>query len=549
MKRNFMKTIFYTFLLVFGISSCTNLDIKETDSIISEGFQGLADPSSTVDEIINRMRGHYENQANKYALDEVTTDEFLIPTRGTDWGDNGRWRNLHNHEWNEEASDIIDPFNEWNGSQLLASQVLDSRSSPSATNIGEASFLRAYAMYLVLDWFGQVPFRDVTLPSSELPAVLTGTDAVNFIIADLDQAISNLSSLPAGASPGIGAGESDRPSKEAAKYLKAKVLLNKGIYDGSGAFESGDMTQVITLVDEIAGQGYALESMPYYDIFKNTPDSETIWSLGSSVGNRMFNGLHYNSTTIGGGGWNGFSTLAEFYDLFEGDANNNRVDLDLTPLDLQEPRRGGVPNAGLPFTGRDGTTDNGGFEDGSNVGFGFLIGQQYDLDGTALQDRAGAPLAFTRGFVDGSGTPSLINNNEITGIRLMKYGMRFGGFTGHQPVFRYADAYLMKAEAMWRNGGDPLTMVNTLRNLRGATPLGSIDGQGLLDERGRELFGETWRRNDLKRFGQYLRAWEFKPSSEVGNQARLLFPIPAQQLLANPNLVQNCGYPGAEPCN
>jgi hypothetical protein len=545
MKRNFIKTIFYTFLLVFGISSCTNLEIKETDSIISEGFQGLADPSSTVDEIINRMRGHYENQANKYALDEVTTDAFLIPTRGTDWGDNGRWRNLHNHEWNAEASDIIDPFNEWNGSQLLASQVLDSRSNPSAQNIGEASFLRAYAMYLVLDWFGQVPFRDVSLPSSTLPEAFSGQAAVDFIIADLDQAISNLSSLSAGSS----VDDTRRPSKEAAKYLKAKVLLNKAIYTGSGSFDSGDMSQVIALVDEIAGQGYQLESMPYFDIFKSAPNSETIWSFGSSVGNRIFNGLHYNSTTIGGGGWNGFSTLAEYYDLFEGDPNSNRVDLDLTPLDMQEPRRGGVPSSGLPFTSREGTSDNGGFEDGSNVGFGFLIGQQYDLDGTALQDRAGAPLQFSREFVDGSGSPSLINNNEQTGIRLMKYSPRFGGFNGHQPVFRYADAHLMKAEAMWRNGGDPLTMINELRNLRGATPLGSAGAQDIIDERGRELFGETWRRNDLKRFGQYLRAWEFKPSGEVGNQARLLFPIPAQQLLANPNLVQNCGYPGAEPCN
>ena len=131
----------------------------------------------------------------------------------------------------------------------------------------------------------------------------------------------------------------------------------------------------------------------------------------------------------------------------------------------------------------------------------------------------------------------------------MKYNPRFGGFTGHEIVFRYADAHLMKAEAMWRSGQDPLAMINELRVLRGANPLGSVAAQDIIDERGRELYAETWRRQDLKRFDQYLRAWEFKPSAEVGNQARLLFPIPANQLLANPNLVQNCGYPGAEPCN
>lgn len=545
MKRTQFKLYFLTFLVVIGLTSCTNLEIEETDSIISEGFQGLADPSSTVDEILNRMSGQYGDQANKFALDEVTTDAALVPTRGTDWGDNGRWRNLHNHEWTEEASDIITPFNDWNANQLLASQVLDSRSNPSGQNIGEASFLRAYSMFIILDLFGQVPFRDTSLPSSSLPEVLTGQLAVDFILADLDRAIAGLSSLPAGA----GADATFRPSKEAARYLKAKVLLNKFILVGASSAESGDMAQVIALVDEITAQGYALESMYYFDIFRQGADTETIWSNNAAVGNRIFNGLHYNSTTIGGGGWNGFSTLAEYYDLFEGDANSNRVEIDLTPLDGQEVRRGGVPSAGTPFTGREGTADNGGFEDGSNVGFGFLVNQQYDLDGTPLEDRAGALLQFKRDFVDGSGATSLINNDEQTGIRVMKYNPRFGGFTGHEIVFRYADAHLMKAEAMWRNGGDPLSMINTLRNLRGANPLGSADAQTLIDERGRELYMETWRRQDLKRFGQYLRAWEFKPSSEVGNEARSLFPIPSQQLLANPNLVQNCGYPGAEPCN
>ena len=536
MKRNQFKVILLAFLAVAGLVSCTDLEIEETDSFIDFGFQGLENPSSTVDELYNRLNGQYGDQANRFALMEVTTDAFLVPTRGTDWGDNGRWRNLHTHEWTPEAGDIIAPFNDWNANQLIASQVLDPRSNPSPTNIGEASFIRAFSMWTILDFFGQVPFRDTSLPSNSIPDVLTGQAAVDFIISDLDVAISNLSSLPAGG----GAEATFRASKEAAKYMKAKVLLNKHIYLG-GSPDSGDMNQVISLVDEIAAQGYALQA-GYFDLFRDSADNETIWSLKSGVGNRIFNGLHYNSTSIGGGGWNGFSTLAEYYDLFEGDANENRVQVDLTPLDGQEERRGGVPPMGAPFTGAPGTSDNGGFEDGSNVGFGFLVGQQYALDGTPLQDRAGAPLTFKRQFLDGTGTPSLINNDETTGIRVMKYNPRYGGFTGHEIVFRYADAHLMKAEAQMRSGGNPTALVNELRTIRGATPLGAVSEQDLLDERGRELYAEAWRRNDLIRFGQYLRAWEFKPASEVGNTTRLLFPIPLPQILANPNLVQNPGY-------
>jgi hypothetical protein len=536
MKRSQLKIYLLTLMTVVGLTSCTDLEIEETDSIISEGFTGLADPSSTVDELYNRLNGQYGDQANLFALQEVTTDAALVPTRGTDWGDNGLWRVLHNHSWNGEHAFIRTVWDQFNANQLIASQILDARSNPSAANIGDASFVRAFSMWIILDNYGQIPFRDTELPSSALPEVITGQAAVDFIIADLDQAIANLPTVAAGSGDANG-----RASKAAARHLKAKVLLNKHIYLG-GSPDSGDMAQVISLVDDIAADGYALES-GFFNIFRKEADNETIWSLAAGVGNRIFNGLHYNSTSIGGGGWNGFSTLAEYYDLYEGDPNNNRFDAAGNPIDGQEERRGGVPPGGTPFTGANGTTDNGGFEDGSNVGFGYLIGQQYALDGTALQDRAGAPLTFKRDFVDGTGASNFINNDETTGIRVMKYNPRYdGAFVGHEVIFRYADAHLMKAEAMLRSGGDATAMVNELRVLRGATPLGAVSEQNLIDERGRELYQEIWRRNDLIRFGTYTRDWLFKESAEIGNSARTLFPIPPAQLLANPNLVQNPGY-------
>ncbi len=539
MKRNQFKIYFLTLASVIGLTACTNLEIEETDSIISEGFQGLADASSTVDELYNRILNQNQTQENLFALSEVTTDAALIPTRGTDWGDNGLWRVLHQHAWNSEHLFITNTWNDFNANQLIASQVLDSRSNPSATNIGDASFIRAYSMWVILDNYGQVPFRDVTLPSSTLPEVLTGQAALDVILADLDQAIANLPTLAAGSGETL-----NRAGKAAARYLKAKVLLNKHIYLG-GSPDSGDMAEVISLVDQITSDGFALQA-GYFDLFRNPDDAggntETIWSTNAGTAWKIFNGLHYNSTSVEGGGWNGFSTLAEYYDLYEGDAELNRLDANGNRIDGQEERRGGVPPGGTPFTGAPGTSDNGGFENGSNVGFGYLINQQYALDGTALTDRAGAPLTFKREFKDGTGAVNFINNDETTGIRVMKYNPRYGGFTPHVTLFRYSDAHLMKAEAMLRSGGDPTAMVNELRVIREATPLGSVGETELLEERGRELYQELWRRNDLVRFGQYNRDWLFKESSEVGNAARNLFPIPAAQLLANPNLVQNPGY-------
>ena len=543
MKRISFKVYLLTFLSVVGLSSCTDLEIEETDSIITEGFQGLADPSSTVDELYNRILGQNQTQADLFALSEVTADAAIIPTRGTDWGDNGLWRVLHTHNWNSEHVFIGAVWNNYNGNQLIASQVLDSRSNPSPANVGDASFIRAYSMWVVLDNFGQVPFRDVTLPSSSLPEVVTGQAAVDFIIADLDAAIANLPTIGAGSGE-----ELNRASKAAARYLKAKVLLNKHVYLG-GSPDAADMTEVISLVDQIAGDGFALQA-GFFDLFLNPDDfggnNEVIWSSNAGPAWKIFNGLHYNSTAASGGGWNGFSTLAEYYDLYEGDPDFNRLDAAGDPVDGQEERRGGVPVGGVPFTDRPSTTDDGGFEQGSNVGFGYLVNQQYDLDGTPLQDRAGAPLTFKRDFTDGTGALSLINNDETTGIRVMKYSPRYGtGFTPNVVLFRYADAHLMKAEAILRGGsggGDAAALVNELRVLRQASPIATVDLSVVLDERGRELYQEMWRRNDLIRFGEYTRDWVFKEADAIGNADRQLFPIPAAQLLANPQLVQNPGY-------
>ena len=70
----------------------------------------------------------------------------------------------------------------------------------------------------------------------------------------------------------------------------------------------------------------------------------------------------------------------------------------------------------------------------------------------------------------------------------------------------------------------------------------------LLDERGRELYWEGHRRTDLVRFGQFTNGsyvWQWKGNTMDGTQTasyRNLFPIPSQDVNANPNLVQNPGY-------
>ncbi|MFM7855482.1 MAG: RagB/SusD family nutrient uptake outer membrane protein, partial [Flammeovirgaceae bacterium] len=115
-----------------------------------------------------------------------------------------------------------------------------------------------------------------------------------------------------------------------------------------------------------------------------------------------------------------------------------------------------------------------------------------------LKDRTGKPLVFTKAFAESG----LIGNNEITGARLLKYSPINGAFNSGVVMARFADAHLMRAEAILRGGTaagkTALGEVNKLRALRTNTSaLTSIDLPKMLDERGRELYTEGWRRNDM----------------------------------------------------
>jgi hypothetical protein len=164
-KKNIMKKteIYKVLLCAFLVSaySCTNLEIEQTDSSfenLTGEFTGV-DPTTSLDGLYNDWRGQIENQGDLYALLEVSSDEQLVPTRGTDWGDNGVWRNLHDHNWDANHSMVKATWNNLNQNVFRATAIIDSRSGGNAQQVAEAKFLRAFATYHIIDLYGQAPFR------------------------------------------------------------------------------------------------------------------------------------------------------------------------------------------------------------------------------------------------------------------------------------------------------------------------------------------------------------------------------------------------------
>jgi hypothetical protein len=123
------------------------------------------------------------------------------------------------------------------------------------------------------------------------------------------------------------------------------------------------------------------------------------------------------------------------------------------------------------------------------------------------------------------------------------------------PVFRYADALLMRAEALHRSGDDASAVIdiNAVRtrafgNTSENITAGQLTDQFLLDERGREFYFEAQRRTDLVRFGKFTNGnynWPWKGGTLNGANTDThlnIFPIPGAEVSANPNIKQNSGY-------
>ncbi len=552
-------------LIVAGFNqSCTNLDEELYGEVTPENF------FSSEEEYVSALGAAYTSFGNfasndPQAVQEVGTDEMVVPTRGQDWDDGGHWRRHHLHSWTYEdgfyrgawdfgfggvstANRLIFQFN-----SLVEDGQVDQATADAF--IAELQAVRGFFYWQLIDVFGNVPLVLDFATAEATPSTTPRADVYAAIVSNLETAVPKLSTAVDGTTYG-------RMNYYAGQALLAKLYLNAGVYTGTENWAG-----VITACDAIINSGaYSLENN-YFTNFNvdNSGSSEFIFAIpydqvffgGFNIAVRS---LHYGSQqtyNLTQQPWNGFCTLEEFYNSYE--------DGDL--------RKGGV-----------------GTEDGpAGVRGNFVAGLQYTSGGVYVMDDGfeapnpdrspepllgdpdGKPLNFGN---MGTGRPQLHELGPQAlrqdGVRIGKWEIGMGSIPGSMSndyaVFRYADVLLMKAEALFRQGsaGEALTLVNQIRARAGVADLTTLDGVvsfdidddnqvipggELFNEIGREMFAENHRRQDLIRWGMWtdLEKW-LLPFYNVGDtyvtdDYTTLYPVHRDKLDANPNLTQNPGYP------
>ncbi len=455
-------------------------------------------------------------------MQEVTSDVLVFPQRGTDWEDGGKWRVLNRHTWNSQTLGVEGLWRHGFRGVVRTNQALDyfTADNEVAKKVrAELNVLRSYYYYLLLDNFGHIPYNESTSSSEGSPYRVKKDEVYERLVKVVSDALPLL--------PEASETENIWISKDMAHMLLGKLYLNGAIYKGTNTFTQADMDSVIVHMNAVIDNpNYALESdrlAPFH--WSNENSSENIYTIANNENAedgmrhnfRTLHTLHQQSYDLQSTPWNGCAIKPDFYQrLFA--ANDGYDDAD------------------------DLSTENSETVDARAAA--FLHGQQFDINGNPLFDDNGdfiLTLDIKADIMnDGSDGGAV---TRFSGYRVAKYAIEEGGgpiMNNDFPVFRLADALLMRAEAELRGGsGSTSNADDDLNKVRSAAGLGfeAATLESILDERGRELYMEGHRRQDLIRYGLFAdRDW-WSGADELDNgEHRLVFMVPYSQAQANPNL-------------
>ena len=525
-------------LALGGAAGCVDLKENPITGITSAYYGTPAGFDAAVNSMYYPVRTHWALERGA-TMTVFGTDEFQKGADGS-----YKFFNDYTAQLNGDVDFIKNTWRDFYQGVNAANTVIDvakTANVPDATKtlrVAEAQFMRALYYFNLARTYGDVPL--FTAPTA---GVLTETnrapvaDVYKQVIADLTAAIAVLPDKAA---------QYGRADKPAAQHLLAEVYLTRAA--------PGDMALS-------AAQSKAVVDNPRFKLLTNYKD---LWVMGNEVNSEVVWAIQYTADPLTNGGDNFGNKLHLYfgypYDLEPGmvrDIANDRPFRRFRPTswllhlwDRTKDTRyddmfkvvwisnnaANIPknSAGQP---KFSVGDTAVFMPGlPTIPAAMRAATRYKLYGEDEYQDAIFPVLNK--YLD----PTRTSTNQEPGQR-------------DHPMMRLANTYLMLAEALMRDGkpDQALPYVNAIRT-RAAKPgqaaamqvtAADLNLDFILDERARELTGETTRWFDLTRTHKLVdRVKKYNPGGAANVQAfHELRPIPNNEiLLSTGNMKQNPGY-------
>lgn len=493
MKNTYIKILLLTVALTANLSCGHDLTEELKGSLTPTTLKSELDARALVDGVYNTLLKdgwNYYAFARLVYMTDGISDIFIA----------GRTSELEQFRWSESIGEDI-----WGAVYAMinrantALEIIEGLDESVFNNqsqdglIGELLFLRSLGYFDLTGMFGDVPF---SLQSTKTPDNFLGRTSTSEIYTklteDLELAVTYLPASYGGQVVG-------KATRSAALALLAKI-----------AFRQKEWLAAQGYIDDLIDLGThdLYTEGPYQNLFfeSNRLDNEFIFvamSLGQDY--EVATNHHIKQFTPWGYdlGWAGNAGVpADIFNLMEvSDQRNNVIVDDLSGAYYQYVRDYGSAISWL--------------------GFAFLTKYSWK------------------------------NRDETSP------GNPWGNYASsalNQPVFRYADILLMKAEVENELNGGPnaaaYNAINQVRSRAGASDIPTGLNQddfrdAILDERALELIGEGHRKDDLIRHGrfeevmtQYMLDQGYANPVTVTEDYRV-FPIPRAELDLNPNMTSN----------
>lgn len=575
--NNILKSILGGVVAATALTSC-NIDPDFYSQVTPETFytsqeavyQRYARP-------FTHWRWFAGHDDNMWLLQELGTDEFIQPTRGSDWYDGAKYQKIHHHEYAEDMGFIDEGWKlsqmgtalAWDALEDLSTVDFDKLGFPDGTRDAMLSQLQGLVSYFYLrglDMFGGMPLYTTT--QSDIKPRSTDVRTFEFIDSLLTEALPNVP-----VKTELGAKETGAINAAAIATMKAQLYFNAPSYIRQEKWqECADICK-----DIIEGKYGKYDIDPDWTNvfgFNNDTSPEIIWSVPSEHAKLESDGMHWSRMVP--------YNFRNYLGGLEDSGSNNGIAL--TP---------GLDPTGRPYTTKLGRIYSKFNDqdirkqnyvylgDGKYKGM-FVVGLQQnplnpewvcmgsreykgqiinEVDQVAYFTRVNNPR-----YKDANGNFQYTSVNDLesnigtaeenSGIRLYKVSPRPNQtdkklmFNPDIPIIRLAEVYYMWAECKMRLGDKQgaADLINHVRkryfeggNDPDPVTAANLDKYRMLDEWMMEFVGEGRRRTDLVRWDAYVTEdwWDHKATN---NKDLNRFPIHYSVLEANQKLEQNPGY-------